>query len=349
MNKDDYEKSLPPGVLEDMKIGGKTRSPMGDVGMLAATGAAVKGIPWAIGAGGNLLKNEVAKSTVTNLAHKKGMLPELTRSGIKNWQHMRPWNAFLPRTRFTPGGTLDTLPTPAAGVATGGALFGLGIKTAQQTNPLSIRDTVLDAIQTPEHYKRFIQYLTGGVQGDVVDKLPRNILLDVVGEHLRGAYPNRDKQIPNPNNPKGLSDLGPAWVPNPNYDPNSTLLSTYGSGYTGSKRTLGSLGHLDFSPQYDADNNLIGYRIKDKWDVDHDPNYKAWKSPHHADLIEGGIVAARANDLANKLGTAKGFNYDVFIPIAQFNELAEEIKSKSQFQRKLETSTRDKRPPHKIK
>jgi len=344
MNKDDYEKSLPPGVLEDMKIGGKTQSPVGDAAMLAATGAAVKGIPWAIGAGGNLIKNEVAKSTVSNAAFKKGILPELTRSGIKNWQHMRPWNAFLPRTRLTPGGTLDTLPTPAAGAATGGALFGLGIKTAQQTNPLSIRDTVLDAIQTPEHYKRFIQYLTGGVQGDVVDKLPRNILLDVVGEHLRGAYPDRDKTVTAEN-----KDGSTLTIDNPSYNPNSTLLSTYGSGYTGSKRTLGSLGHLDFSPQYDADNNLIGYRIKDKWDVDHDPDYKAWESPHHTDLIEGGIVAARANDLANKLGTAKGFNYDVFIPIDQFNELAEEIKSKSQFQRNLETSTRDKRPPHKTK
>ena len=340
MNKDDYEKSLPPGVLEDMKIGGKTQSPMGDAGMLAATGAAVKGIPWAIGAGGNLLKNEVAKMTVSDAAFKKGILPELTRSGIKNWQQLRPWKAFTPKM-------LATGPTPAAGAAIGGLAIQ-GINQIRK-NPLGIRDTVLDAIQTPEHYKRFIQYLTGGVQGDVVDKLPRNILLDVVGEHLRGAYPNRNKQIPNPNNPEGLADLGPAWAPNPDYDPKSTLLSTYGSGYTGSKRTLGSLGHLDFSPQYDADNNLIGYRIKDKWDVDHDPDYKAWKSPHHADLIEGGVVSARANDLANKFGTAKGFNYDVFIPIDQFNELAEEIKSKPQFQRMRETSIRDKRPPHKIK
>tara|TARA_R100001082_G_scaffold44396_1_gene23600 strand:+ start:153 stop:560 length:408 start_codon:yes stop_codon:yes gene_type:complete len=121
MNKDDYEKSLPPGVLEDMKIGGKTQSPIGDLATLAASAASVKGIPWAIGAAKTLLKNEVAKSTVTNLAHKRGMLPELTRSGIKNWQYMRPWNAFLPRTPLTPGGTLHTLPTPAAGAGTVGA------------------------------------------------------------------------------------------------------------------------------------------------------------------------------------------------------------------------------------
>ena len=216
-------------------------------------------------------------------------------------------------------------------------------------NPLSIRDAVLDKLGTPEHYKRFAQYLTGGVKGDVVTELPRNILLDVVGEHVRGAYPNRDKQIPHPNNPEGLSDLGPAWMDNPNYDPKSTLLSTYGSGYTGSKRTLGSLGHLNLVPEKNEKGELTGYRIKDTWDVDPDPKYKAWKSPHHSDLIEGGVVAARAHDVANKLGTAKSFKYNVFIPIDQFKKLENEIKSKTQFQRRLETPREDKRPPHKIK
>lgn len=346
MNKDELEKykqSLPPGVKEDMMIGGKTRSPVGDAAMLGLTFAGAKAAAAALPGIGrsaaNLAKNEVAKMTISDGAFKKGMLPELTRSGIKNWQHLRPWKAFTPKM-------LATGPTPAAALGTGG-LVGWGLNEIRK-NPLGIRDNVLNTLKVPEHYKRFAQYLTGGVKGDVVTELPRNILLDVVGEHVRGAYPNRDRQIPHPNNPEGLSDLGPAWAPNPDYDPKSTLLSTYGSGYTGSKRTLGSLGHLNFVPEKNDQGELIGYRIKDTWDVDPDPKYKAWKSPHHADLIEGGVVAARANDVANKLGTAKPFKYDVFIPIDQFKELENEIKSKTQFQRRLETSDRDKRPPHKI-
>ena len=348
MNKDElekYKKSLPPGVLKDMQIGGKTQSPMGDLAMLGATGAAVKGAPLMIGAAKNLLKNEVSKMTVANGAYAKGILPELTRSGIKNWQHLRPWNAFLPKTPLTTGGTLQTLPTPAAGAAGALGIGGLAVNQIRK-NPLGIRDAVLDKLGTPEHYKRFVQYLTGGVKGDVVTELPRNILLDVVGEHIRGAYPNRDKTISAP-----TKDGGTITIDNRNYNPKSTLLSTYGSGYTGSKRTLGSLGHLNFVPEKNDKGELIGYRIKDTWDVDPDPDYKAWQSPHHSDLVEGGVVAARAHDFFGKegLNIAKPFKYDVFIPIDKFKELENEIRSKTQFQRRLETSREDKRPPHKIK
>ena len=360
MNKDELEKykqSLPPGVLKDMQIGGKTQSPMGDLAIAGATGAAVKGLPALVGAGGNLLKNEVAKMTVSDAAFKKGMLPELTRSGIKNWQHLRPWNAFSRKM-------LATGPTPAAALGVGGLAIQ-GINQIRK-NPLGIRDAVLDKLGTPEHYKRFAQYLTGGVKGDVVTELPRNILLDVVGEHVRGAYPERDEQVlvhdyhdqvkaaKESGNEKLWESLvhGKAGlINNPDYDPKSTLLSTYGSGYTGSKRTLGSLGHLNFVPEKNDQGELIGYRIKDIWDVDPDRNYKPWKSKHHGDLIEGGRVAARAHDFFGKegLGIAKPFEYNVFIPIDQFKELENEIKSKTQFQRKMETSREDKRPPHKIK
>jgi len=344
MNKDELEKykqSLPPGMLKDMQIGGKTEDHVtNSLAIGGLYGGARAALPALASGAKNLLKNEVGKMTISDTAFKKGMLPELTRSGIKNWQHLRPWKAFTPKM-------LATGPTPAAALGVG----GLTIQGANQVrkNPLGIRDAFLNKIGTPEHYKRFAQYLTGGVKGDVVTELPRNILLDVVGEHVRGAYPDRDKQIPHPNNPEGLSDLGPAWMDNPAYDPKSTLLSTYGSGYTGSKRTLGSLGHLNFVPEKNDKGELIGYRIKDTWDVDPDRNYKPWKSKHHGDLIEGGVVAARAYDLAKKLGTAKDFKYDVFIPIDQYNELENEIKSKTQFQRKLETPREDKRPPHKIK
>jgi len=340
MNKDELEKykqSLPPSVLQDMQIGGKTRSPMGDLAMLGATGAAVKGAPLMIGGAKNLLKNEVGKMTVSDAAFKKGILPELTKGGIKNWQHLRPWKAFTPKM-------LATGPTPAAAAGVGGLAIQ-GINQIRK-NPLGIRDAVLDKLGTPEHYKRFAQYLTGGVKGGVVNELPRNILLDVVGEHMRGAYPDRDKTITAEN-----KDGSTLTIDNKNYDPKSTLLSTYGSGYTGSKRTLGSLGHLNFVPEKNEKGELTGYRIKDTWDVDPDHNYKPWKSGHHGDLIEGGAVAARAYDIFGKggLNIAKDFKYDVFIPIDQYKELENEMKSKTQFQRRLETPREDKRPPHKIK
>ena len=109
--------TLPPSVLKDMLIGGKTQSPLGNLGLLAATAGAVKATPAALLAGKNLLKNEVPKMTMSDAAFKKGLLPKLTKKGIENWQHLRPWNAFLPRTSLTPGGTLQTLPTRAAGTA----------------------------------------------------------------------------------------------------------------------------------------------------------------------------------------------------------------------------------------
>ena len=343
MNKEELEKykqSLPPGVLQDMQIGGKTEDHVtNSLAIGGLYGGARAALPALAGGAKNLLKNEVGKMTVSDAAFKKGMLPELTRSGIKNWQHLRPWKAFTPKM-------LATGPTPAAGAA---AALGIGGSVVQginqiRKNPLGIRDTILDKLGTPEHYKRFAQYLTGGVKGDVVTELPRNILLDVVGEHIRGAYPDRDKTI------TALELDGSKFtIPNRDYDPKSTLLSTYESGYTGSKRTLGSLGHLNFVPEKNDKGELTGYRIIDTWDVDPDPDYKAWKSPHHDDLIEGGVVAARAHDLANKLGTAKPFKYDVFIPIDQYNKLENEIKSKTQFERRLETPREDKRPPHKIK
>ncbi len=334
-------------------------SAMGDVGLLAASAAAVKAVPLMLSGAKNLLKKEVADMTISNAALKAGRRPELTRHGIKNWKDLRIHNAFLPRTRWTPGGTLQTLPTKAAWTALGLG-GGAALVNTIKENPLGIRDTALNTLRVPEHYKRFAQYLTGGVEGDVINELPRNILLDVVGEHVRGAYPDRDKRIPvedyqqqvDAAKDSGNEQLWYSLVhgqagmrDNPNYDPESTLLSTYGSDYTGSKRTLGSLGHLNFVPEKNDEGKLIGYRIKDTWDVDPDPSYKAWKSPHHKDLIEGGVVAARAHDIATKLGTAKKFKYDVFIPIDQYNELENEIKSKSQFQRKLETSKRDKFSP----
>ena len=120
--------NLPSGVEEDMLKGGKTSSPLGDLAILGATGAAVKGLPAlagsAVKAGTNLLKNEVAKMTVTDAAFKKGLLPELTRSGVKNWQHLRPFKAFTPQL-------LKTGPTPAAAVGSALTIEGAGAPAAK--------------------------------------------------------------------------------------------------------------------------------------------------------------------------------------------------------------------------
>ena len=314
MNKDELEKykqSLPPGVLKDMQIGGKTRSPMGDLAMLGATGAAVKAAPLMIGGAKNLLKNEVGKMTISNAAFKKGLLPELTKGGIKNWQHLRPWKAFTPQM-------LKTGPTPAAALALG----GLAINEIRK-NPLGIRNAVLDKIGTPQHYKSFIKYLTGGAQGGVERNLDPNVVKDVVREHLRGRYPDRFKM---------MQDEGGKAIPNPNYDPKSTQLDVYGSARTtGSQRTLGTLGSTQFQPVYEGD-KLTGYRIFDRWDVDDSEHeaqtgekYRPFKD-NHFDLTEGGVVASRAHDVAKLLGTAKDYDIDVFVPIKDFNKYKSEIE-----------------------
>jgi len=119
MNKKDlekYKKSLPPEVLKDMQIGGKTQSPMSDLAILGATVAAIKGLP-------ALAANEVAKMTIADAAYKKGLLPQLTKGGIKNWQHLRPWKAFTPQM-------LKTGPTPAAAAALGLTIEGAGAPPA---------------------------------------------------------------------------------------------------------------------------------------------------------------------------------------------------------------------------
>jgi len=131
MNKEDWNKwiqSLPPNVREDALKGGKTGSPMGDLAILGATGVAVKGAPLMIGGAKNLLKNEVAKMTVSDAAFKKGILPELTKGGIKNWQHLRPWKAFTPKM-------LSTGPTPAAAAGTALMIEGAGAPPAIAGGP----------------------------------------------------------------------------------------------------------------------------------------------------------------------------------------------------------------------
>ena len=115
---------------EKVDPGMRGTDPAGDAATLAAAALLakalmIKGAAAGVLKGGkNLLKNEVSKMTISDAAFKKGLLPQLTRGGIKNWQHLRPFKAFTPKM-------LATGPTPAAAVGTAGAA-GLLIKNKKK-------------------------------------------------------------------------------------------------------------------------------------------------------------------------------------------------------------------------
>ena len=179
MNKEDWNKwiqSLPPNVREDALKGGKTESPMGDLAILGAVAAAVKGAPLMIGAGKNLLKNEVAKMTVSDAAFKKGMLPELTRGGIKNWQHLRPWKAFTPQMMATGptkpaaaalgigGAVMDQRPA-IAGLPSGGWTIGGKKKTGMGSlTPEAVEDLIKNNPGAAEKIRKLYQQQQGGTE-----------------------------------------------------------------------------------------------------------------------------------------------------------------------------------------
>tara|TARA_B100002019_G_C21181207_1_gene553778 strand:+ start:229 stop:1077 length:849 start_codon:yes stop_codon:yes gene_type:complete len=206
------------------------------------------------------------------------------------------------------------------------------------------RDKILDKFGAPEHYKRFAQYLTGGTVGNKdVTTLPEKIRKDVVRSHLMGSdkdpliqagmdeldvlqgYPQKQKTILSPKFSQMLEaakkekeltgddssyaalqyeDAG--MIPNPNYDPDSTLLSTYAT----SKPTRYSLGHVQFKPEEDG-----GFRMTDTYKVDpnesfgHD-TYKPLRG-YQSDLREGGRLAARLYDLSKFFGVNQPIKYNV--------------------------------------
>ena len=69
-----------------------------------------------------------------------------------------------------------------------GKLFKLAI-----TNNLTkrVRDKLLDKFKTPEDYKRYAQYLTGGQVNDkIVTELPANVKQEVIDAHHENLYPH---------------------------------------------------------------------------------------------------------------------------------------------------------------
>ena len=94
--------------------------------------------------------------------------------------------------------------------------------------------------------------------------------------------------------------------PNPNYNPDSNLLSTYMQP----NRTAYSLGHVQFIP-----NQGDGYTMTDTYKVDSNESMGA--RPYiplitkKADLGEGGILASRLYDLSKFLGINNPMKYNV--------------------------------------
>ena len=195
-----------------------------------------------------------------------------------------------------------------------------------------IRDLAIDKVGLKEHEKRFLQYLTGGTVGDKpITKLPEKLITGLSISHARGDYPYRKELINNPKNPEGLADLGPAKIPNPDYNPNSKLLSTYGA--PGNETTY-TLGHVQMTTNKDG-----SFQMTDTYKVDSNEafegKYKKEYTPlvgEMSDLREGTKhitlfgkdfkipVASRMHDVSTWLGVAQDMQFDVKIPKKSIEE-----------------------------
>ena len=189
-----------------------------------------------------------------------------------------------------------------------------------------IRDLAIDKVGLKEHEKRFLQYLTGGTVGNKpITELPEKLITGLSISQARGDYPYQKEFINNPKNPEGLADLGPAKIPNPDYDPNSKLLSTYGAP---GDETAYTLGHVQMTPNKDG-----SFQMTDTYDVDSNQTfegqYKTKYTPlvgEMSDLREGTKhvtlfgkdfkipVASRMHDVSTWLGVAQDMQFDVKIP-----------------------------------
>jgi len=195
-----------------------------------------------------------------------------------------------------------------------------------------LRDLAIDKVGLQEHEKRFLQYLTGGTVGNKpITELPERLITGLSISHVRGDYPYRKEFITNPENKEGLADLGPAKIPNPDYNPNSKLLSTYGAP---GDDTAYTLGHVQMTPNKDG-----SFRMTDTYDVDSNETfegqYKTQYTPlvgEMSDLREGTKhitlfgkdfkipVASRMHDVSTWLGVAQDMQFDVKIPKKSIEE-----------------------------
>ena len=190
------------------------------------------------------------------------------------------------------------------------SLTGKALKLAITNKyTMSGRDRLLNKIlKDKPQYKRFIQYLTGGVKGDKITTLSSKVKEDVIRAHQAGNYPNRNEYLEDKLTGgiqyKNTKEKGFHKAENPAYNPNSNLLSTYGvpDKYEANSRTMNQLGHALLIP---TDTGAI---LKDKWKVDEMPDDK-WNRMF--DLSEGGVPAALAYRVSKFFGLNKAFDYEV--------------------------------------
>tara|TARA_B100000427_G_C15450106_1_gene569183 strand:+ start:483 stop:1121 length:639 start_codon:yes stop_codon:yes gene_type:complete len=170
---------------------------------------------------------------------------------------------------------------------------------------LTARDHVLDKVlQDKPEYKRFVQYLTGGVKDDVITELSPEVKAKVVEAHNKGLYPERQERIYYKDKEGNLH-----YMDN-QANLTSTKLSTYPefdpeNKYIASSATQNQLGNIDsFEPDGEG-----GFILKDKWSVTPEPGTDRWDYVH--DLQEGGPLAAWLYRGAKALGTNRDFRYKV--------------------------------------
>jgi hypothetical protein len=210
------------------------------------------------------------------------------------------------------------------------------------TNPrtMAVRDRLLDNDyfnNKVPHAKRFLQYLTGGVKGDVITELPEDLKASVIEAHYKDNYPERkdstwwaykgmdgspaDKYILNDEFGKRKEtywdsdmDIDEIYVNEPKKygapNPLSTKLSTYYNvdpekgDYISNKKINYQVGDIDsFTPDGKG-----GYTLNDVWTVtetDYDKPFEVF------DLMEGGPLATLLYRGAKALGTNKPFRYAV--------------------------------------
>lgn len=206
------------------------------------------------------------------------------------------------------------------------------------------RNKLLNTFGVPEHYQQFAKYLTGGTIGNKdITSLPDNVKKDVVRAHYTGtdkdpyhssfgAYPDRRETIYSPKYKEmkkaaekeaeltgdsssydAIVHGEGAMIPNPKYNPESTLLSTYMTP----DRTAYTLGHVQFKPEEDG-----GFRMTDTYKVD--SNVSMGEAPYKplrgtkADLGEGGQLASRLYDISKFFGLTGDMKYNVKFDPSEF-------------------------------
>jgi len=188
------------------------------------------------------------------------------------------------------------------------------------TNPATkaVRDLALS--KTPEHYKRFAQYLTGGTRGDIT-KLPKEIIQDIAIAKFQGQHDAKTGIINTYDDHFLLKHKEKADALRKKGDQTGdwteldTLLSDKKNYSKGRVETYGSIGHGHLKDNKDGTHTL-----KDIYDVDHEKDYKPLRGTHF-DLQEGTIrrkgkeypIASRLYDASKWLGITGDMKYNVKI------------------------------------